>query len=361
MNKTIEREYFKAFERGGTAYKCVEVIKRKYDLGYLPQNTPEEENEVAQLSPEEERERKEWEHFYNVVLPDQVIRETESFDFSAIDGGRISRIIEEIEANLSECNNEADRERYLFSLLSPFESTINFCYPIANIERLEQAINECKASNDQSEACAYYQKGLDRIKHIQDRLNDLCWQKHEKGTIEYCFMRWFGSAKAFSNRLDALLLTYGIDLLELQKKCGIYIKPKCRSIADVAYYIGSYELAQHYINTLPRYEEKSDNNIPHELNTDKAREVLKRGIDAGLLDNNFQPVNSRMTKGQMKIFALCASIECGIKKHFKVFETLWNTKNLAQVNSYDISPDRQKEIERLFPKEVVTESKNKRV
>ena len=58
MNKTIEREYFKAFERGGTAYKCVEVIKRKYDLGYLPQNTPEEENELAQFSPEEERERK---------------------------------------------------------------------------------------------------------------------------------------------------------------------------------------------------------------------------------------------------------------------------------------------------------------
>lgn len=253
MDKTIERTYFKAFERGGTAYKCVDVIKRKYDLGYLPQNTPEEENELAQLSPEEERERKKWELFYNVVLPDQVIRETESFDFAAINGGRISRIIEEIEANLNECNNEADRERYLFSLLSPFESTINFCYPIANIERLEQAINECKASNDQSEARAYYQKELDRIRHIQEHLKDLCWQKHEKGTIEYCFMRWLGSAKSFSDRLDALLLTYGIDLLELQKRSGIYIKPKCRNMADVACYIGSYELAQHYINALPSH------------------------------------------------------------------------------------------------------------
>lgn len=352
MNKTIEREYFKAFERGGTAYKCVEVIKRKYDLGYLPQNMPEEENEVAQLSPEEERERKEWAHFYNVVLPDQVIRETESFDFSAIDGGRISRIIEEIEANLNERNNETDRERYLFSLLSPFENTISFCYPIANIERLEKAINECKASNDQSEACAYYQKELDRIKYIQEHLIDLSRRKHEKGTIEYCFMRWLRSAQSFSDRLDALLLTYGIDLLELQKRSGIYIKPKCRSIADVACYIGSYELAQHYINALPQHEE-ADNSIPQELNTAKAREVLKRGIDAGLLDSNFQPINSKMTKGQMKIFAICAGIECKVKCHFKVFETFWHTKNMAQVSDFDISEYRKKEILKLFPQEVV--------
>jgi hypothetical protein len=352
MNKTIEREYFKAFERGGTAYKCVEVIKRKYDLGYLPQNTPEEENELAQLSPEEEREHKKWEHFYNVVLPDQVIRETESFDFSVIDSGRISRIIEEIEANLNECKSEADRERYIFSLLCPFESTISFCFPITSIERLEKAISECKSSNGQSEAYAYYQKELDRIGHIQDRLKDLCWQKHEKGTVEYCFMRWFGSAKSFSDRLDALLLTYGIDLLELQKKSGIYITPKCRSIADVAYYIGSNELAQHYINALPKCEE-ADNGIPQELNTVKAREVLKRGIDEGLLDSKFQPINDKMTKGQMKIFALCAGIECKIKYHFKVFETLWNTKNMAQVSDFDISEYRKKEILKLFPQEVV--------
>ena len=285
MNKTIEREYFKAFERGGTAYKCVEVIKRKYDLGYLPQNTPEEENELAQLSPEEEREHKKWEHFYNVVLPDQVIRETESFDFSVIDSGRISRIIEEIEANLNECKSEADRERYIFSLLCPFESTISFCFPITSIERLEKAISECKSSNGQSEACAYYQKDIDRIKHIQDRLIDLCWQEHEKGTVEYCFMRWFRSAKSFSDRLDALLLTYGIDLLELQKKSGIYIKPKCRSITDVAYYIGSYELAQHYIYTLPSHS-KSDTD---QRNVYKSVEnnTFHTGSDEGYLTSVF--------------------------------------------------------------------------
>ena len=89
------------------------------------------------------------------------------------------------------------------------------------------------------------------------------------------------------------------------------------------------------------------------MNTVNAREVLKRGIDEGLLDSKFQPINDKMTKGQMKIFALCAGIECKIKYHFKVFETLWNTKNMAQVSDFDISEYRKKEILKLFPQEVV--------
>lgn len=95
------------------------------------------------------------------------------------------------------------------------------------------------------------------------------------------------------------------------------------------------------------------NILPNELNTNKAREVLSRGINAGLIDDNFQPIKGKMTKGQMKIFALCASIECGIQHHFKIFENLWHTKNLAQTREYDMKEDRIKQIEVLFSKDVV--------
>ncbi len=93
------------------------------------------------------------------------------------------------------------------------------------------------------------------------------------------------------------------------------------------------------------------------LDTDKVREVLSRGIKAGLIDDNFQPIKDKMTKGQMKIFALCASIECGIQHHFKVFENLWHTKNLAQTREYDMKEDRIKQIEVLFSKDVVRKYK----
>lgn len=102
------------------------------------------------------------------------------------------------------------------------------------------------------------------------------------------------------------------------------------------------------------------NILPDELNTDKGREVLSRGIKAGLIDDNFQPIKDKMTKGQMKIFALCASIECGIQYHFKVFERLWQTKNLAQVKEYEMKIDRIKQIEALFSKDVVKKYKLER-
>lgn len=100
--------------------------------------------------------------------------------------------------------------------------------------------------------------------------------------------------------------------------------------------------------------------LPDELDADKVRKVLSRGIKAGLIDDNFQPIKGKMTKGQMKIFALCASIECGIQHHFKVFESLWHTKNLAQTREYDMKEDRIKQIEVLFSKDVVKKYKLER-
>ena len=59
----------------------------------------------------------------------------------------------------------------------------------------------------------------------------------------------FDLLEEFINRLDALLLEYGIDFMELQKNCGITLKEQ-RSIDDVAPYVGSPELAQRLINAL---------------------------------------------------------------------------------------------------------------
>ena len=102
--------------------------------------------------------------------------------------------------------------------------------------------------------------------------------------------------------------------------------------------------------------DSNNNNIsttlPKKLDNDKAKSILQRGVDANLLDDNFQPIKEKMTKYQMKEFAELASLELGIKEKWKVFGFLWNAKNLGQIKNYEANFDSLKIIENLFPKEI---------
>lgn len=96
--------------------------------------------------------------------------------------------------------------------------------------------------------------------------------------------------------------------------------------------------------------------IPDELNTDMAKAVLQRAVDAGFLDEKYQPVVGKMTRGQQKAFAIYAGTELGLKCVWKVFGILWNYKHLQQVDIDDTSEERVKEIAKLFSKEIIQES-----
>ncbi|MEG1800523.1 MAG: hypothetical protein RR273_00980 [Oscillospiraceae bacterium] len=320
MDKTIEDRFFKAFEMGGVVHTCIDWMREKYDLGYMPHK------------PDYELKGK-WEHYYNEILPKQIADETEAFDFSVIDSGRTAKIIEEIEANLKECKDDAERERYLYTLLIPFECIAKVFHPTAEIERLKTAIDECNQdkifwdktqdfidantgekidAKKQSEACVSmaktYQDGIDRIYHINRQFCEILGtQVHDKGTVEYYCFRWVGSASQYAHRLDALLLTYGIDLMHLQKKSGMYLKGH-RSITDVDYYLGSIELAQHYINALPNHTEPQQSNItlPEELNSDTAIKYFSRAVNAGYMEKTDTGYKWNQTKARLGYFCLKA-------------------------------------------------------
>lgn len=110
---------------------------------------------------------------------------------------------------------------------------------------------------------------------------------------------------------------------------------------------------------LDKYNGQQEVDFPKELNTDEAKKILQRGVDAKLLDDNFQPINGKMTKYQMKRFAELASLELGIKGKWKVFGSLWNIKNLGQIKDYEASFRSLKVIENLFPKEIAEKAKKK--
>ena len=260
MDKTIEKTFFKAFELGGVVNACISYFQQKYDLGYYPQGDEE-------LPPE-------WkEHFYT-KLPEFILKETETFYNNRREYE--SPLIDEIEQNLKECTTIQEQDRYLFSLLTPFKRYSDIFHPTATINRLKNNIEKTKqdkefwaSSNEndkdkQIEACNWFieqrEKEIERTYYINSQFIKItCGQINEKNTVENCLYIFVSAVSNFANRLDALLLTYGIDLMRLQKESGIYLK-NYRCITDVDWYIGSMELAQKYIDELPKLNDDSTAN-----------------------------------------------------------------------------------------------------
>ena len=88
------------------------------------------------------------------------------------------------------------------------------------------------------------------------------------------------------------------------------------------------------VSELPKGEEakkaSQTSTIPSELDNDRARNILQRFVDAGMLDGQFQPLVSR---AQAALIADAVSMQLNIVKKWKVFESLWNRKNIR--NDYN--------------------------
>lgn len=263
MKTEIEEVFFKAFEQSGVVDNCIDWMREMYDLGFLPKGG---------LKLPEQLER-----YYNETLPNKIRDATEAFDDTVINS-----LIEEIKSNLDECQNEAQRERYLFSLLKPFKGLSDVYHPIAQINSLQVLIEDCKrhkamweslprdqipfnvageqsgTPKEQIEACddmaTNYQKRIDRLHYISRRFCEVIGgQINEKNSVEWCLEKFVNVWSEFANRLDALLLERTEfkpehrSLIWLQRECGIFLKPR-RCITDVDYYLGSTELARKYIS-----------------------------------------------------------------------------------------------------------------
>lgn len=70
--------------------------------------------------------------------------------------------------------------------------------------------------------------------------------------------------------------------------------------------------------------------LPDEIANNKAVELLNRSVDAGLLNDQYQPTAST-TKAQMKLIAYAVSTLCEIKNIWKPFCELWHYEGLRSV------------------------------
>lgn len=89
--------------------------------------------------------------------------------------------------------------------------------------------------------------------------------------------------------------------------------------------------------------------LPPELSTDKAMALWQKAQRAGYVDNNYQPLISRT---QSALLADAMAERLGIKEKWKVFEALWNRKNMRSdynlALTRKLSLDFQDELKRVF-------------
>lgn len=390
MDKTLETKFFEAFKWGGVVDKCIDWIRYTYNL---PPVNPRASTKDREETPEQIKAKDKWDKYYRETLPKEILEATEAFDDSVI-MYMDSPLMDEIEANLNDCQTDAQRERYLFSLLKPFGESPSGCgiarvyEPTAELNQLKEAIKDCERDKafwqtlpedeqlknvngepsgtpkEKIEACnsmcKRYQEQIDWVLYVNHQFIDLtCTDKDKEGSVERCLSAFVGVKVMFANRLDALLLTYGIDLLRLQRESGLYLKDH-RLITDVDSYIGSMELAQRYIDALPKESQPEQANsgqttdaqslnpepqqmelkdlLPKKLKADKAVEVFQNAIDAQLITNSPEGLKWNDTKQLLAYFATKVSDKFNLTTKldkdgnkttdWKTFETLFEQKGL---------------------------------
>lgn len=316
--REIQTAFFKAYEFGGVFHSCIDWMRERYDLGY--KSSPEDE----QMPKEELSDR--WRRYYDVEMPQIIADNMEAFDSSVIDGFE-STLINEIATVLDELTGKP-RERYIYSLLKPFKELSDIFHPEAELKRLRgevenvDGIEDCQRElayweacnpdeqlhnvngepsstpKEQAEACkkmiARYEYQIKRVNELENRYLEILnnADPHSKLSVETNLCILFDKACRFANRLDALLLERGINLLWYQQESGIYLKSH-REITDVSYYIGSDELTAKYIaeagpNLIKDQQtndttEKHPRQLPSELDTPEANKYFARAVAADMM------------------------------------------------------------------------------
>lgn len=328
MDKTLERRFLGTF--GHLASLCIGWMDQAYSLRPY-------QSEKEPLPPE-------WQRCYDVELPKRIKKQFDAFDRTVLYNGNPSPLFEEIGDNMDEQLTQTARERYAFSLLTPFKDFADKYDSTALIAQEERQMGLYK----DDEWVSRHRQLIERYEYISQRYFELtiqysgnedekCWQE---GTVENCMSVLHDTASHFVNRLDALLLTYGIDLLRLQEECGVYLKRR-RLITDVEYYIGSPELAEKYINALPARlggtPQQETPEIPKELNTAKAKELINKAVKTGFITVEARRYKWNGTKVLLSYFAVKATAYLGLKKKslkaaasWKPFECLFQVKSLRQ-------------------------------
>ena len=246
-NRIIEDTFFAVYNNGG-AKECIDWFRIEYDLPHMGPHWYTDKSPKDVLIGR----RKEW---HEIGAPSYILEEFEDFDDGVLmcsDGG----MMDEINENLKNSATIEDRVRYIISLLQPFKNFADAFYPYERIDERKRAIeqekkwkedyekmsddliddNTGKRIDPQSQIEAInksiikYQKDIEYWRYVGDRFYWFAqhgltgnFQDEENQEMCRCLGHWWYLMITFSRCLAALALTYGIKLMDVQKKCEIYL------------------------------------------------------------------------------------------------------------------------------------------
>lgn len=271
MDKTIENKLFDEF-RNGAASMCLEYFKEKEDWEEAPTEYLAYSDTDKVLSKIKER--------------------TEAFDDIAWPMGRGDSfpLAEEIIRNLDSCSTDKQRENYIIDILVVFKDWAAIFSPIAEINEMKKAI-ELSQNDDEYGMLERYKDSLDYLEGLHDHYLEIM-EKPKDGTIEYYFDLWHRCYRQFCRMLAAELAKYGMNLLEIQNKRGIWLVEKLDTLSIQAYFGISNNFG--YANNL--LEELNAPNTNHLIFTERNHvisnlpsqqiQILKESIEQNVKHTN---------------------------------------------------------------------------
>lgn len=181
-----------------------------------------------------------------------------------IDGIELQGLFEEITANLEEPMTDQQRERYCFSLITPFEAYSNALYPRVLIDKSQESLKRLQGLDGTDKLESIFES---QIKDANERANkyfglgfgaDGLLTSDEAKSI---FFELAQIITGYGNLIDAAFVLYCLDLKQLQERCGVWIKQfvggeaeKDMRAMQIKDYIGSLTLAEEYISRLEPQE-----------------------------------------------------------------------------------------------------------
>lgn len=252
-NRIIEDTFLDAYRMGGPAYECVKWMRIEYNMPNMGPHWHKSGKTQKELLSDK------WKIHHDSYIPEYVAEEYEDFDDGVImytDG----ELMDEINENLKSCSTYDDRVRYIISLLQPFKEFAAAFNSKEQTDERKRAIERCKndmkswenvaedavdeltgeplEASKQIEACKSF---IDRyeqdIKYWKTIEEDFFWlAQHGLGAGHYRTFKcevndkmckylgeWWSLMITFSRRLAAVVLTYGIKLMDIQEQCGTYL------------------------------------------------------------------------------------------------------------------------------------------
>lgn len=251
----------------------------------------------------------------------------------------IMELKKEITSNLEACKG-LEAERYMFSLIEPFKG-------FGEIIHKDCIRNMGDYSKEKYEAFCDWVWDIWQDDEVAAQVEEQAAAAQEQAANTFhsvisTFNNLLDVAFMYSNMLDGALLSFGIDLLQVQKQYGITLITK-RDLTQLSFYCGTTERALLLINRVEQAaaeqeQAAAETELPQELNTDEAKKYIQKAINLGLMDDNYKWLRGLQ---MCACFARDMSIKLNLGKgeriSWKPFETLFGLpKGKLRLNLNDI-------------------------